>query len=103
MTTSNVPTADFIALRRVPVILKHGDRSLKVNALLDDASNKTYVNSDVAAQLELQGKAERVTVNVLNGQVETFETCSVNVELESLTGDVKLGVAAYTGTRVNLQ
>ena len=75
-------------------------RLLKVNALLDDASTKTYVNSDVAAQLGLQGKTERVTVNVLNGQVETFETRPVNVELESLTGEVKLGVTAYTATRV---
>ena len=100
MTASNVPTAEFIALRTVSVILKKGDRSLKVNALLDDASTKTYVNSDVTAQLGLQGKTERVTVNVLNGQVETFETPPVNVELESLTGDVKLGVAAYTATRV---
>ena len=56
MTASNVSTADFIALRTVPVILTNGDRSLKVNALLDDASTKTYVNSDVAAQLGLQGK-----------------------------------------------
>ena len=96
MTASNVPTAEFIALRTVPVILKNGDRSLKVNALLDDASTKTYINSDVAAQLGLQGKTERVTVNVLNGQVETFETRPVYVELESLTGDVKLGIAAYT-------
>ena len=100
MTASNVPTAEFIALRTVPVILKNGDRSLKVNALLYDASTKTYVDSDVAAQLGLQGKTERVTVNVLNGQVETFETRPVYVELESLTGDVKLGVAAYTATRV---
>ena len=58
MTASNVSTADFIALRTVPVILKNGDQSLKVNALLDDASTKTYVNSDVAAQLGLQGKME---------------------------------------------
>ena len=102
MTASSFPTAEFLALRTVPVILKNGDRSLKVNALLDDASTKTYVNSDVAAQLGLQGKTERVTVNVLNGQVETFETRPVNVELESssLTGEVKLGVTAYTATRV---
>ena len=100
MTASNVSTADFIALRTVPVVLKNGDRSLKVNALLDDASTKTYINLDVAAHLGLQGKTERVTVNVLNGQVETFETRPVYVELGSLTGDVKLGVTAYTATRV---
>ena len=45
MATNNVTTTDFIALRTVPVILKDGDRSLKVNALL--VLTKTYVNADV--------------------------------------------------------
>ena len=100
MTTNNVTTTDFIALVTVPIILKNGNRSIKVNALLDDASTKTYINADVAAELGLQGKTERITVNVLNGQVETFETCPVDVQLESLIGDVKLQVTAYTATRV---
>jgi hypothetical protein len=29
---------------------------VKVNALLDDASTKTYINADVAAELLLQGQ-----------------------------------------------
>ena len=65
MTANNVTTTDFIALRTVPIILKNGNLSIKVNALLDDASTKTYINADVAAELGLQGKTERVTVNVL--------------------------------------
>lgn len=72
--TQRYARADFVGLRTVPVILKNGDRSLTVNALLDDASTKSYVNADVAAELGLQGRIERVTVNVLNGQAETFET-----------------------------
>ena len=51
--------ADFIALRTVPVVLKNGDRWMKVNALLDDASTKTYVNADVATELGLNGKKNR--------------------------------------------
>ena len=100
MTASNVTTLDFIALRTVPVVLRNGGRSLKVNALLDDASTKTYVNADVAAELGLQGKTERVTVNVLNGQVETFDTRPVDVTVESVTGDAKFEVTAYTANRV---
>ena len=50
---------DFVALRTVPVVLRNGTRTLKVNALLDDASTKTYLNADVAA-----GQTEKVTVNV---------------------------------------
>ena len=92
--------ADFIALRTVPVILKNGDRWMKVNALLDAASTKTYVNADVAAELGLNGKADKITVNVLNGRVEMFETKHVSVELMSITGNVSMNVSAYTANRV---
>ena len=56
--------------------------------------------ADVAAELGLQGRTERVTVNVLNGQSETFETKPVNVELRSITGSVGIMVKAYTVDRV---
>ena len=90
MTANNVTTTDFIALRTMPIILKNGNRSIKVNALLDDASTKTYINVDVATELKLHGKTERVTANVSNGEVETFKTRPVDMQLESLIGDVKL-------------
>ena len=92
--------ADFIALRTVPIILKNGDRSLKVNALLDKASTKTYLNADVAAELGLQGRTEKETVNVLNGQIETFETKPVSFELVSVDRKVNMNVTAYTANRV---
>ena len=44
-TTGGVP------LRTIPVYLKNGNKRLKVNALLDDDSTKTYLNTDVAAEL----------------------------------------------------
>ena len=91
---------DYVGLRTVPVTVKNGDRRLTVNALLDDASTKTYINADVAAELDLKGKTEQVTVNVLNGQVETFETKPVKFELESLDGNVRMNVSAFTANRV---
>ena len=71
--TSQSAQPRFVALRTVPVILKNGNHRIKVNALLDEASTKTYLNADVAAELGLQGDPQSVTVNVLNGQTETFE------------------------------
>ena len=62
----------FVELRTVPVFLKNSNRRIKVNALLDEASTKTYLNADVAAGLGLQGHPQSVTVNVLNGHTETF-------------------------------
>ena len=86
----------FVALRTVPVFLKNGHRRIKVNALLDEASTKTYLNADVAAELELQGEPQKVTVNVLNGQTETFETMPVDFELESMNGNVVTKMSAFT-------
>ena len=100
MMTQNNFRTDFIALRTVPNILKNGDRSLKVNALLDEASTKIYLNADVTAELGLQGRTEKVTVNVLNGQIETFETKPVSFELLSVDRKVNMNVTAYTANRV---
>jgi len=51
MGAPNAPErAHFVALRTVPVVLKNGSRKLVVNALLEDASPKTYINGDVAAE-----------------------------------------------------
>ena len=53
MMSETSKTMGNVALRTVSVYLKNGDRKLKINALLDDASTKTYVNADVAAELGL--------------------------------------------------
>ena len=84
----------------MPVILKNGEWSLKINALLDDASTKSYVNTDVTAELSLQGRTEKMTVNLLNGQVETFETKPINIEFMSITGNVSTMVSVCTVDRV---
>ena len=54
-------TTESIALRTIPVYLKNGSIRLRVNALLpvDHASTKTYINSDVAAKMGLQGRQQK--------------------------------------------
>ena len=91
---------ELIALRMVPVVLKNRNREVKVNALLDDASTKSYINADVAAELGLQGMMQKATVNVLNGQVKTFVTMPVDFELKSLDGQVIHNVSAFTTEKV---
>ena len=98
-TTAEGTQTGFLALRTVPVILKNGNRAIKVNALLDEPSTKTYINADVASELGLQGISRKVTVNVLIGQTETVETMPVDVELESLDGSVSKTVSAFTTER----
>ena len=85
-----------------PVILKNGNRKIKVNynALLYNASTQTYINADIAAQLDLQGKFQQVAVNVLSGQTKTFDTIPVEFELESLNGLVDMKMSAFIAARM---
>ena len=99
-TTMVTETTGNIALRTIPVYIKNGNRKLQVNALLDDASTKTYINTDVAAELGLRGCLQKVNVSVLNGRVETFETSPVECVIESLDGKSCFKVTAFTANRV---
>ena len=78
---SEISHLEFIVLRTVPVVLRNGKKKMVVNAVLDDASTKTYVNRDVAAELGLNGKSLKVMVNVLNGHVETLDITPIEVIL----------------------
>lgn len=62
--TTHSSSSEYVALRTVPVILRNGNRSVKINALLDDGSTKTYLNENVAAELGLQGEMKTMTVKV---------------------------------------
>lgn len=62
-------------LQTIPVIVK--SRTKKLNAQLDNAGTRTSTNADVAAELGLQGRLQRVTVGVLNDKTETFKTCGI--------------------------
>ena len=75
---------ETISLRSVPVWLKANDREVKVNALLDDGSNETFINEEVAGVLGLKERYDTVTVNVLNNEVETFQSMPLDVTIESL-------------------
>ena len=61
-------TQRSIALHTVPFILKHGERCLQVNCFLDEGSDVLYVNKDVVEELGLDGRNEKVIINVANGQ-----------------------------------
>ena len=71
----------FVDLQTIPVIFENRSHQIEENALLDDVSITTYLNSDVAAQLSPQGHCQIVTGNVLNGRIETFRTMPVELEV----------------------
>ena len=71
-----------------------------VKAPLDDASSKTYTNSDVLAELGLQGENCRVTVYVLNGRKNSFDTKIFELELQSVDGKIDVKIAAFIAERL---
>ena len=79
--------SEFMALRTVPVYLISGSRGVKVNALLEEDSSGTYLNSDVAAELGLE--AHELTVKVLNDNQEKPNSSVVEFTINSLDGKVR--------------
>lgn len=89
MTTTTmklVVPSEFLALRTVPVYLASGGRQAKVNALLDEGSSRSYLNSDVAAELGLEGKPNELTVKVLNDNQKKLNPSIVEFTINSLDG-----------------
>ena len=85
MYTIVMPTSEdksgVIALRTIPVYLKNGGRKIKVNALLDDVSTKSYINSDIATELALQGQLRMVKVSVFIGKLKHLKLRQLCVTL----------------------
>ena len=101
MATTKAPElAKYLALRTVPVVVKNGEGRIIVNALLDDGSTKSYINGDVAAELGLEGSTQRITVIVLNGEEDSFETMPVEFDLQSTDGKTCARISSFTATRV---
>ena len=80
--------------------MKNGGHYLKVNALLDDASSKSYISSGVASSLGLQGEHRKLNVTVLNGEVARIDSMTVEVELSSTNGQVNRKLKVDTVERV---
>ena len=93
-------STEYLPLRTVPVILKNGSKSMRVNALLDDGSTRTYVNEDVEDCLGLEGESVSLNVRLLNDTTAQLRSRSVKFELESCHGRVKKEVAAQPAKRV---
>lgn len=58
-----------------------------MNAILDDASNETFLNEAVANLLGIQEVFQTVLVQVLNNSVKTFQSMPARIEIDSVNGD----------------
>ena len=84
-----------IALRTVPVILKHGNRRLQVNCYLDEDSEDS-VNEDVVEELGMEGRKEKVVAIVGNDQNVDLMSATMEIGLESLDDRVDTVIVAKT-------
>ena len=76
--------------------IKANGRKVKVNAILDDASNKTFQNEAIAEILGLQELFGEVQGYVLNDTVETFQSMPIEIEIESVDGRFSKEISAKT-------
>ena len=101
--TTTLSTAEksekSLSFRTIPVLIKANGKKLKVNAVLDDASSASYMNEEVADALGLSVPYQPVAVQVLNDNVETFDSMPVDVSLESCDGNVNVQLSVFTCPR----
>ena len=92
---------NYIALRTVPVILHKDGREIAINALLDDASTRSYINSGIAEQLNSIGnQTSTLSVSVLNGNRAQFKTNIAEFDIISQDRHSKTKISAYTTDNV---
>ena len=87
LTTCNPRRSnEAYSLCTIPVWVKMLGKTIKVNAILDDASNESFLNEEVAGALGLRESYHTVKVHVLNNSVETLQTMPLTIEIESVNG-----------------
>ena len=64
--------------------LNGNDRKVNVYAMLDYGSYETFPNEEISGDFGLRGRYQTVTVNVLNNEVEKFQSVPLDVTIESL-------------------
>ena len=89
----------MVSLRTIPIWLKKNNRKVEVNAILDDASNETFLNEEVAGMLGIQESFQTIKVHVLNNEIETFQSMPVNVTIENVDGQFRKSIDVKTCPR----
>jgi hypothetical protein len=88
--------SEAFSLRTIPVWLNVNKCKIKVNAILDDASNETFLNEEVAGDLRVGEPFETVRVHVLNNEVENFQSMPVKLTVGSMDGQFSKDINVKT-------
>ena len=71
-------------LQIVPVILKHKNKVLKTNVLLDSGSDITLISADVARKLNLEGTTKRLHISNALSEKSEIDSTLVNFDISSI-------------------
>ncbi len=66
---------------------------------MDDASNGTFLNEEIASLLGVEEPFQKVQVHVLNSAVETFQSMPIKVDIESVSGELRKAIEVKTCPR----
>ena len=92
---STVPGS--VLLRTVPVwVSANGCQRIKVNALLDDGSDASYIRNDVATALGIQGLKSDLMLSTLTDTDVPVKSKEYSLEITSLDGDTKRRINVCT-------
>ena len=97
MISSSSSSKSIVALRTIPVRLSNGTgSSIIVNALLNDASTRTYVSNHFAGTLDLDDPRRTLIIGKLNDQEEEIQTRLVSRTISDLDDAMTSELSAGT-------
>ena len=95
-----------ISLRTLTVKLMHNGKELLVNAILDDGSSQSFINSDVAEYLKLKKFSHQdLAVGVLSGSYKSFPSSAVSIDISAVDDSTvsKIDLMTIKNVTGNLQ
>ena len=79
-----------ISLQTIPVLISHGDRKIKINALLDPGSNTSFISKTVADELQLSTSNHEIRyLNTITSNDQSISVSRVCLTIESVDGKVQ--------------
>ena len=86
-----------ISLRTIPIKISFGEKVILTNALLDDGSTCSFVNTEIVHILGIPKlNQQSLRVGVLNGSSEKFNSYNVKLEISSMNDEKIADMEAMT-------
>ena len=92
----------IISLRMIPIIAYNNGKQIELNALLDDGSSQTFLDTKISNEINLVARNGR-TISVkeeIGGNTANIPTSDVEFEISGLSGSKKFKITAITTRNV---